>query len=298
MFEPTSEAVDAWVVYDNLRQPITQSCPTANTLLITGEPASIRKYRSRFTSQFSRLWTSHGGVLHPRVMQRNESQHWHYGIKPSQSHGAPLGFDQLVALERPNKTKLLSVICSSKTVTEDHRRRLDFVNKLRAKFGDQIDVFGSGIRPVADKADAIWNYKFHIVLENDCSDYFMTEKLPDAFLGWSYPIYYGSSEAYHHFPEGSFTAIDIRDPEKSLLIIEDVIRSDAYAHSQSQIAEARKEVLWQHNLIAALARYWRSELTAGDSTVESVKLLPKSHRSSLVIRQLQRLILPSRRKVA
>ena len=108
-----------------------------------------------------------------------------------------------------------------------------------------------------DKADAIWPYKYHIVLENDHSEHFMTEKLTDAFLGWSYPIYFGSSEAYHRFPEGSFTAIDIYQPEQSLAIIRELLDMPTYEAALPAIADARESVLGKNNLFAMLASYWR-----------------------------------------
>ncbi len=289
LFEPDGQPVDAWLVYDDLKQPLTQVCPPANTLLITGEPASLRQYRSRYTSQFGQVWSSHTNIQHPHVTLRNEAQHWHYGLRSGSAHGRSLNFDDLQSLARPAKPKLLSVLCSAKAITADHRRRLDFVQYLQAELGDQIDVFGSGICPVADKSDAIWPYKYTIVLENDHSDHFMTEKLPDAYLGWSYPIYFGGREAYHRFPEGSFTAIDIYQPEQALNVIRNVIASDTYEHAIDRIAEARNSVLTKHNLFAMVVDYLRVNLVK--QRAASVTLLPKSHRASLVVQQLKRTLI-------
>jgi hypothetical protein len=286
LFQPDGDPVDAWLVYDDLKRPMTQVCPPANTLLITGEPSSLRQYRSRYTGQFGQVWSSHTNIAHPHATLRNEAQHWHYALWDGTAHGSALGLDELQALERPHKPKLLSVLCSAKAITADHRRRLDFVHYLRSELGEQIDVFGSGIRPVSDKSEAIWPYKYHIVLENDHSDHFMTEKLPDAFLGWSYPIYFGGNEAYHRFPEGSFSAIDIYQPEQALNVIRNVLASDTYSHATERIAQARDNVLSKHNLFAMLVDYWSTNLVS--QTATAVTLLPKSHRASLVVQQLKR----------
>jgi len=286
LFEPDGDPVDAWLIYDDLKQPMTQVCPPANTLLITGEPASLRQYRSRYTGQFGQIWSSHTNIQHPHTTLRNEAQHWHYGLWNGSAHGRPLAFNDLLALTRPAKPKLISVLCSAKSITADHRRRLEFVRYLQSELGDQIDVFGSGIRSVADKSEAIWPYKYHIVLENDHSDHFMTEKLPDAYLGWSYPLYFGGNEAYHRFPEGSFTAIDIYQPEQALNVIRNVLASNTYEQSLDRIAEARNNVLLKHNLFAMLVDYWRVNLAKQPAS--PVTLLPKSHRTSLVVQQLKR----------
>jgi hypothetical protein len=286
IFSPSAEPVDAWVVYDDLREPIDQLCPRSNTLLITGEPESIRRYRSRFTSQFGKVWTSQERIKHPALTRRNEAQHWHYAMRNSQVHGSPLSFNQLTTLEQPQKTKWMSVICSNKALTPDHQKRLEFVRLLQENFGDSIDFFGRGFQPVEDKADAIWPYRYHIVLENDHTDHFMTEKLSDAYLGWSYPIYFGGSEAYHRFPHGSFTAIDIYQPEQAISIIRCLLTGQMYEESTELLAAARNNVLYQNNLFPMLADYWRSHLS--NQRCERVQLLPKSHRTSLILNQLAR----------
>ncbi|MCC7334329.1 MAG: hypothetical protein IT422_04510 [Pirellulaceae bacterium] len=286
IFSPTSEPVDGWVVYDDLRQPLEQLCPPENTLLLTGEPASVRRYRNRFTSQFAQVWTAQSQIKHPYVTYRNEGQPWHYAMCSSQAHGAALGYDELRELARPVKTKLLSVICSNKQITPDQRQRIEFTRYLQSQLAGELDIFGRGWCEMTDKADAIWPYKYHIVLENDHSDHFMTEKLTDAFLGWSYPIYFGSNEAYHRFPEGSFTAIDIYQPEQSLAIIRELLDMPTYETAIPSIAIARQLVLGKYNLFAMLAHYWRENLVP--RRAQMTKLLPKSHRASLVIQQLSR----------
>ncbi len=295
VFEAGDEPVDGWVVYDTLRDPITQFCPPTNTLLITGEPESVRRYRPRFTGQFAHVWTSQRNIQHPHVTHRNEGQHWHYGMCSSSAHGRPLQYDDLIALAAPHKTKQISVICSNKALTPDHQQRLEFVQALRQSFGDSIDFLGRGFQPVEDKADAIWPYRYHIVLENDHTEHFMTEKIADAFLGWSYPIYFGGPEAYHRFPEGSFTAIDIYRPDQALAIVRDVLAGDTYATSLPQIALARERVLKRHNIFAMLADYWREHLQ--DERPERMTLLPKSHGTGLVLRQFGRHLAHAGRRV-
>lgn len=291
IFEPSDEPVDAWVVCDDLREPMTQLCPRGNTLLLTYEPASVRRYRSRFTSQFSQVWTAQTEIKHRHVSYCNEGQRWYYALQSSQAHGRPLNYTELSQLSCPAKPKLLSVVCSSKTVTPDHQKRLEFVRYLQSELGEAIDVFGRGIRTLNDKSDAIWPYKYHIVLENDHSDYYMSEKISDAFLGWSYPLYFGGAEAYHRFPEGSFTAIDIYQPEQALAIIRSCISSQTYENSLTNVDKARTAVLNQNNLFSMLANYWRSNLTS--QSPQPTNLIPKSHRVDLIARQLGRCMRPS-----
>ncbi|MCA9134506.1 MAG: hypothetical protein KDA45_15155, partial [Planctomycetales bacterium] len=125
-----------------------------------------------------------------------------------------------------------------------------------------------------------------IVLENDHAHHFMTEKISDAFLGWSYPIYFGGSEAYHQFPAGSFSAIDIYQPEQALATIRDCLEAHTYESSLAELAAARQAVLMKNNLFARLADYWRANLSR--QAASRVTLLPKCHRAGLMFKQLGR----------
>lgn len=287
LLEPDGNPIDGWVVYESLDLPCQQDCPPSNTLFISGEPASLKTYRSKYTSQFGQVWTSHKKIRHEHCTLQNESQPWHYGMNPSVEHGASLNFDDLVHLEAPEKRKSLSVICSGKALTPDHLQRMAFVEKLKKALGDEVDVFGRDTRPVEDKADAIYPYRYHVVLENDHSDYFMTEKLPDAFLGWSYPIYFGGSEARRQFPRGSFDAIDIYQPKSSIEKIKRILAADLYQDRIDEIAEARQQVLFHGNLVARLASYWKNNLKQQPS--EQITLYPKSARVQLFAKQIGRL---------
>jgi hypothetical protein len=111
--QPGGEQIDAWVVYDNLPQPETIAIDRRRTLLITGEPPSVRRYREDFTSQFGAVRTSHQSVNHPQVVRGHEAQNWHYGMNPNFAHESILDYDALADLTPTYKTKLLSVVASN-----------------------------------------------------------------------------------------------------------------------------------------------------------------------------------------
>jgi hypothetical protein len=54
----------------------------------------------------------------------------------------------------------------------------------------------------------------------------LTEKLADAFLGLTYPIYYGCTNLSGYFPDKSFTPIDITKPDQAISIIEGLIEDE------------------------------------------------------------------------
>ena len=94
------------------------------------------------------------------------------------------------------------------------------------------------------------------------------------------------------------SAIDIYRPQAAVELIRDVISSDLYHTSIDRLALARENVLWKHNLFAALTDYWSANLS--EQSAVKISLLPKSHRTGLILRQFQRNFVgsPSRRHAA
>jgi len=155
------------------------------------------------------------------------------------------------------KSKLMSVITSSKDFTEGHQKRLNFVRRLKDYFGEDIDVFGRGIREVDDKWDAISPYKYHIALENSVYPHYWTEKLADVYLSGAYPIYYGCPNLEDYFRTGSYTRINIDDAGEAIRTIQECIREQRYEDSLDRIIEARNLVLDHYNLFALIAELVR-----------------------------------------
>jgi len=112
----------------------------------------------------------------------------------------------------PDKTRICSMICSSKSMTSGHKIRLDVAEKHRTNF----DLFGGasgslrigeGLGPNRDwwrsKEDALSNYMFSIVFENAKIDKYYTEKITDCFALGTIPIYWGTDKIFEDFnPDG------------------------------------------------------------------------------------------------
>lgn len=261
---------DWWVVYDGLSRPEATCCPRQHTILITGEPASVRTYDSNFLRQFATVVTCQSQIIHPGVLLQNTAQPWHVGVDRD-TETATLRFEDLCRLGSTPKSKLVSLACSSKTITEGHRQRVRFIEKLKAYFGADIDVYGRGFTPIADKWDAIAPYKYHIALENSRYPHYWTEKLADAFLAGAFPIYHGAPNLNEYFPSGSFAEIDIADPDLALSITQQTIHNDLFDRSLKQIAAARNLVLTKYNLFAMLAEICSCEA----SFAERIELYPE-----------------------
>jgi hypothetical protein len=86
-----------------------------------------------------------------------------------------------------NKTKLVSMIASSKVMCDEHRIRQEIITKYSKK----CDHFGRGFNPIVDKADGLRDYCFSFAMENATYSNMFTEKITDCFMTGTIPIYYG-----------------------------------------------------------------------------------------------------------
>jgi hypothetical protein len=252
------EECDYWVVYDGFRRPERSLCPPENIIFVTAEPPAVKSYNERFLEQFSLVITCHRHIKHPQVIRTQQALPWIVGAKLVLGEGRfevgnfTKDYDELKTLNHIAKDKLISVMCTTKTITEGHRKRLEYVEKLASYFGSRIDIF-MGPGQVEDKWDTIARYKYHICLENSSLADYWTEKLSDAFLGLAYPFYYGCLNLADYFPKRSFTFIDINDFQKSVSIIEKAIENDQYNNLLESLKIAKNLVLDKYNLFAMLA---------------------------------------------
>jgi hypothetical protein len=108
----------------------------------------------------------------------------------------------------PDKTKICSMISSSKDMTTGHKLRLRVAGEIKNK----VDLFGgahgssrigSGIGPNGDwwrsKEEALTPYMFSVVFENIKIDKYYTEKITDCFALGVIPIYWGTDKISEDF---------------------------------------------------------------------------------------------------
>jgi len=89
-----------------------------------------------------------------------------------------------------DKTKDVSIIASSKRMTDGHNIRHDVIRTLR----DKMDVYGRGWNPVEHKVEALAPYRYSVVIENCARKGWFTEKLIDCFATGTIPLYWGAPD--------------------------------------------------------------------------------------------------------
>ncbi len=274
---------DFWFVYRDLEAIENVYCAPDNTYFITGEPTSVKIFKKEFLNQFGNIITSQRNIEHSNVIYSQEGLPWLIGRKDN----FILNYDNFNQNKIVDKKKLISVITSNKNITEGHRKRYEFVMRLKERFGENIDVFGRGINDIEDKIDAIANYKYHIVIENSVYDDYWTEKLSDTLLVDTYPIYYGCKNIEKYFPLGSYTKIDIDDFEGSCETIKRVIDNNTYENSIDKIEEAKQLILNKYNLFAMICDIVNSKSVYNNHTKKIIlkpELFYKKDVKSLIKR--------------
>lgn len=94
-----------------------------------------------------------------------------------------------------DKTKLVSMISSSKQMCAGHLKRLEYVSKFR----DSLDLYGRGHREIDKKEQGLDDYMFSVAIENDQYGGYFTEKVIDCFATGTIPVYLGDPKIGKHF---------------------------------------------------------------------------------------------------
>jgi hypothetical protein len=176
-------------------------------------------------------------------------------------------FDELVRLEYPAKGKNLSTITSGLTQTAGHKLRTNFLQAFCARFPDVMDVYGHGwggelgrayhgelgdrFAPGDSSAICKYNgligYRYTLALENGQHTNYFTEKIVDAYLTWTLPLYWGCPNIDEFFPRESYRQIDITDPHAADQIVE-IAQTPLTRLDVEALKEARERVLQKYNV--------------------------------------------------
>lgn len=247
---------DWLIVFAGLIKKEVVKCPKKNTIFITGEPESVKKYNKKFLNQFNIIISCRQDIKHHNIIRMRQLYPWLIGIKMANGkclhQNGYKNYDYFKNYNTTKKEKLISVISSNRTKYAGHKDRLIFIEQLKKYFGNKIDIYGRGIRNIADKWDAIAPYKYHIVIENSCFKDYWSEKLSDAFLGNAYPIYYGCPNIYDYFSKKFLTTINIKNSQQAIKIIEETIKNNTYDKNKNDIIESKKLVLNQYNIFPTI----------------------------------------------
>lgn len=173
-------------------------------------------------------------------------------------------FRDLEELPIPEKISNCSWITSGISRTANHRHRLDFLKALQESgvgvdcYGRNLPAWAKSLGVLNNKWNAMAPYYYNLAIENYSSNsWYVSEKLWDALLAWCLPIYYGGSAADKLLPPKSFIRLPSLDAKGIAYIQEVISNPDMWNEAIDAIAEARKIILHELNLLKWLSDFVR-----------------------------------------
>jgi hypothetical protein len=269
-------------------------CDPNHIVYVSMEPnETMSKVDKKFLDQFSYLVTCDRKILHPRITYMNWLTWW-VGVNVVRSKSGlisknyNINYDEFVDMKAPNKINKISIIYSTKIFSRGHINRINFINKLiKSDLNKYIDVFGEGFNPIPDKWGAISNYKYHLVIENEIQDDYWSEKLADAFLGFSLPIYSGCPNIDKYFDKNSISIIDISNFDKTKQTIKEIIESNLYDKRIREIKVARELVLNEYNIFNLMTNLANTSA----SKLDKIRLRTNYYFSDSIFKKVARFFL-------
>lgn len=136
------------------------------------------------------------------------------------------------------KKQMASLIASSQNQLQGHKLRhllVEYIKKLEIN----IAVIGRGYKPFEKKEDGLKSYKYSIIIENSSENDYFTEKVIDACLLETIPIYWGAPNIYKYFDTRGFIVCKNIEEIKSAInkmSDEDYISKKKYIKKNKQSA--------------------------------------------------------------
>ncbi|MGE5609756.1 MAG: glycosyltransferase family 10 domain-containing protein [Bacillota bacterium] len=243
--EPADEC-DYAVVLTYPKESMVVRCPEDHLWLLLQEPPTegFRAFHQG-SRVYSRIFTQDPTLRGTQYLHSQPALPWHINKD----------YEYLKQCGVPEKTRRLSWITSNAKLLRGHRARLQFLEQLKAKV--EFDLFGKGIRYIEDKWDGLASHCYTIAVENFSGPYYWTEKIADALLSWTMPIYYGCTNIESYFPKEAMVRIDLHDPDV-VEKVQEVVASDRWKQNLDAIAEARRLILDRYQLFPFVAEQIRA----------------------------------------
>lgn len=237
-----------------------------NWLLHIEPPGYIDKLKlneGREMERYGKVFTSSPELIEKggKYIASPPYVHWHLAVN-SYTNGKDAtvyDYDFLSSCDEAKviegKQNLMSVVNSNINNLPGHKLRAEFIADLCTR-GMNFNLFGHNYwskypqyrgNALSGKWPAFLTSKYVLVIENEISPYYWTEKFTDAILCFCIPIYYGSSRIGEYFPEGSYIPLDITRPS-AFHDIQSIIASNFYENNLAKLLKARELILTTHNL--------------------------------------------------
>ena len=154
------------------------------------------------------------------------------------------------------KNNLASLIASSQNKLKGHKLRHKIAKYIKNNELN-IAVIGRGYKPFENKEDGLKSFRYSIVIENSSEQDYFTEKLVDACLLETIPIYWGAPNISKYFDIRGFIVCNSSDE------IEDALKNLSirdYNRKIKWIKKNKEIALYHANLMKRAALIIREHL--------------------------------------
>jgi len=157
------------------------------------------------------------------------------------------------------KSKLFSCVTSDLNSLEGHFQRLRLIDHLDKIIDEGLDVWGKGYGntfferincykgEIADKYDALWEYRYHFACENSFTQNYFTEKIADPIIAETLCFYDGCENIQDFIDDRAFVKIDVKNPLEATEKIIEMIQSDEISRRKKYIKQQKKRLLMELN---------------------------------------------------
>lgn len=128
------------------------------------------------------------------------------------------------------KSKQISIVSSDKKMCPLHEVRIELSKYCKRNgLADTFGTFDGGKKCLID--DSLTDYRYSIVIENDVTNYFFTEKIINCFAAQTIPIYLGARKISDFFNAGGIIMLN----ESQIGDIERVLRRCTVEYYQEHL---------------------------------------------------------------
>ena len=213
-----------------------------------------------------------------------------------------LSFDQAKNLEYESRNKLCSMIVSSKISRPPrgiYKQRVAFTKKVdKTKL---VDIFGKGwdknslknryFGELNKKKKGLLDYKYSICIENSKTKNYFSEKITEALLCFTMPIYCGCPNILEYFPQDSLYVIDI-EKENVMDDVREILKKPITDKHVAAMKKARNLILEKYNLFEVVRQKINSQMlwdqvaerlgagTSASGAEQDITILVTTHKTN------------------
>ncbi|MTI16490.1 hypothetical protein E1162_04465 [Rhodobacteraceae bacterium RKSG542] len=299
IFAEESTPADWLVVYDRPDGQLNTRIPKERRILFLTEPPEIQQSSRQFMGQFGVVCSPFPckSLRGSKVIPVQPALPWFYGLSfdPASPPSSSAGWEEMLATPpNPDERPLeISAICSTKCISKEQVRRLRFLEVLKKRLGERLQIFGRGFRPLPEKTPILLSSRYHLALENSRHPHYWSEKLADAILAGAFPLYNGGQLANRYFDGRGFLSIDTSAPQHSADVIERCLDQNVASlpDALTAMTENKQRLLFRYNIFAQC-----SALVASLAD-QKLAISPSKHTRISYSKPLLQQLLPSTRRL-